>query len=442
MTRVRSSGIVIVLACMLMLPVFAQVTPTPYAMDFYGNATLDGAPIPVGAVVTAYDPDGVWCGEFTVTTVGQYGFLPVYGNDSTTDVDEGAVAGDTISFRINGYDATVVSGTTTWTNMGQEEVVLSVMLPSPPVITSATASPSTIVANGTDTTVLNVTATDPDGIVASVIVDLSAIGGSATQVLTPIGDDTWQCTTVARFVGSFNLPVNVTDNDGTSNTSVSISLTTVEPGVATTPFAMNFYGNATLDDEPIPVGAVITAYDPDRVLCGVWTVTTVGEYGFMPVYGDDPDTTDVDEGAVDGDTISFRICGYDATVVSGTTIWTNMDQQAVVLSAVATAPPPPPPPSRRGGGGGGAGTYPPGWFATPTVTATAVPGVTPTVTATTVTQPEEAVTTPTKTTVAEKTPVVPAVEEPTKKKGIPGFTAVFAIAGMLAIAYAMMRRRE
>jgi len=417
-----------------MLPVFAQVTPTPYAMDFYGNATLDGAPIPVGAVVTAYDPDGVLCGEFPVTTVGQYGFIPVYGDDpATTDVDEGAVAGDTISFRINGYDATVVSGTTTWTDKGQEEVVLSLMLPSPPVITSATASPSTIVANGTDTTVLNVTATDPDGIVASVIVDLSAIGGSATQVLTPIGDDTWQCTTVARFVGSFNLPVNVTDNDGTSNTSVSISLTTVEPGVATTPFAMNFYGNATLDDEPIPVGAVITAYDPDGVLCGVWTVTTVGQYGFMPVYGDDPATTDVDEGAVDGDTISFRICGYDATVVSGTTIWTDKGQEEVVLSAVATAPPPPPP--RRGGGG--AGTYPPGWFATPTVTATAVPGVTPTAT-----PPEEAVTTPTKPAVAEKTPVVPAVEAPTKKKGIPGFTAVFAITGMLAVAYLVLRRIE
>ncbi|MEA1868546.1 MAG: PGF-CTERM sorting domain-containing protein [Euryarchaeota archaeon] len=27
------------------------------------------------------------------------------------------------------------------------------------------------------------------------------------------------------------------------------------------------------------------------------------------------------------------------------------------------------------------------------------------------------------------------------KKGAPGFTAVFAIAGMLAVAYAMMRRR-
>ena len=68
----------------------------------------------------------------------------------------------------------------------------------------------------------------------------------------------------------------------------------------------------------------------------------------------------------------------------------------------------PPAPSRRGGGGGGS-TYPPGWFATPTVTATAVPGVTPTVT-----QPEEAVTTPTKPAVAEKTPA--AEEAPTPEQ--------------------------
>ena len=93
-------------------------------------------------------------------------------------------------------------------------------------------------------------------------------------------------------------------------------------------------------------------------------------------------------------------------------------------------------PARRSGGGGRGGTYPPPTTATPAVTATAVstatPGVTP---------PEEAVTTPTEPA-AEETPSEVAEETPTKKKGIPGFTAVFAIAGLLAIAYAMMRRRD
>jgi len=89
-----------------------------------------------------------------------------------------------------------------------------------------------------------------------------------------------------------------------------------------------------------------------------------------------------------------------------------------------------------GDGGGRGGAYPPPTTTTPAVTATAVstatPGVTP---------PEEAVTTPTKPA-AEETPSVVAEETPTKKPGVPGFTAVFAIAGMLALAYVVMRRRS
>ena len=128
------------------------------------------------------------------------------------------------------------------------------------------------------------------------------------------------------------------------------------------------------------------------------------------------------------------VAGTDPCVangITGTCVWievNNLSTFALVGTKTAA-------PSRRGGGGG-AGTYPPGWDATPTVTATAVstatPGVTP---------PEEAVTTPTEPA-AEETPSEVAEETPTKKKGIPGFTAVFAIAGLLAIAYAMMRRRD
>ena len=92
---------------------------------------------------------------------------------------------------------------------------------------------------------------------------------------------------------------------------------------------------------------------------------------------------------------------------------------------------------------GGDGTYPPGWFVTPT----------PTVTATkapvnaTAAPPGERVTltpVPTKRPAAAKA-TAPAAEGTTAgaaKKGAPGFTAVFAIAGMLAVAYAMMRWRR
>ncbi len=84
--------------------------PTSVWTDFYGaTVTFNGQPAPVGSLVEAFDPQGVLCGKFMVDTVGKYGFMPVYGDDSrTTDVDEGAVQGDNISFTVNGRTATAL----------------------------------------------------------------------------------------------------------------------------------------------------------------------------------------------------------------------------------------------------------------------------------------------------------------------------------------------
>ena len=89
-----------------------------------------------------------------------------------------------------------------------------------PVITSATANPATIEANGSDNTLLNVTATDLHGI-ASVTINLSAIGGSPIQLMTN-NSGVWQFITNTTIVGTFELPINVTDNAGISNTSCNI----------------------------------------------------------------------------------------------------------------------------------------------------------------------------------------------------------------------------
>ena len=87
------------------------------------------------------------------------------------------------------------------------------------------------------------------------------------------------------------------------------------------------------------------------------------------------------------------------------------------------------------GDGDGDGYYPPA-TPTPTVTVTATPaapsGATPTVTS---------VATPVKVV---KTPVEVKTSAPTHKlpkKGVPGFTSVFAIAGLLAALYLVLRRR-
>ena len=96
------------------------VVPTTQWVNFYGlNSLLDGQRLPVGSVITALDPQGVVCGEFTVTQGGRYGLMPVYGDDPSTNSDEGAVPGDSIQFRINGIQAEVVGpDEPAWTEMG------------------------------------------------------------------------------------------------------------------------------------------------------------------------------------------------------------------------------------------------------------------------------------------------------------------------------------
>ena len=96
--------------------------------------------------------------------------------------------------------------------------------------------------------------------------------------------------------------------------------------------------------------------------------------------------------------------------------------------------------------GGGDGTYPPGWFETPApaVTATKAPAAPATTTATAAPPDERVTPAPMKAKPAAAKPTAPAAEGTaveTAKKDVPGFTAVFAATGVLAIAYAMMRRR-
>jgi hypothetical protein len=76
---------------------------SPEWVDFFSaHTTFLGQPVPVGAVIAAFDPQGVKCGEFTVVEEGKYGLMPCYRDDATTPEDDGADPGDVISFTING----------------------------------------------------------------------------------------------------------------------------------------------------------------------------------------------------------------------------------------------------------------------------------------------------------------------------------------------------
>lgn len=108
------------------------ITWTPYPCDYLdgdSNSTFLGSALRRGDVIGVKDPDQVWCGLVTMhehgdTTDGKY-LIHIYGDDPvTTGVDEGAEAGDMLTFFINNKPATLVGGTGIWTYPGFYEFPL------------------------------------------------------------------------------------------------------------------------------------------------------------------------------------------------------------------------------------------------------------------------------------------------------------------------------
>lgn len=78
--------------------------PTTQWIFFYSaNSKLNGQPVPIGAVVKAYNSQEVLCGQVTVSTPGSYGLMScyLYDNDPTTPPNAGVRPGETVRFTIN-----------------------------------------------------------------------------------------------------------------------------------------------------------------------------------------------------------------------------------------------------------------------------------------------------------------------------------------------------
>lgn len=84
-----------------------------------------------------------------------------------------------------------------------------------------------------------------------------------------------------------------------------------QPAAAQEPVHTNlsadFHGRA-IGRQYLKAEDVVTATDPQGVVCGRYVVKTAGIYGFMHVYGDDK-TTLKDEGATTGDALIFKVNG-------------------------------------------------------------------------------------------------------------------------------------
>jgi hypothetical protein len=74
---------------------------------------------------------------------------------------------------------------------------------------------------------------------------------------------------------------------------------------------MDIYSSElTLDGNPVGPGAVITAHTTDGQTVGIFEMKSYSTFGFMPVYGDDPATAEV-EGLREGDSFYLRINGTE-----------------------------------------------------------------------------------------------------------------------------------
>jgi len=108
MKKVIFTSALLIFLFMTLGSAYGQVTPTNEWVRLWGeDCYLNGNPLPVGAVIDAYDPDGVNCGRFIVHTSGMYGFMSVYRDDIYTVADEGALPDDPITVYVNGIPATL-----------------------------------------------------------------------------------------------------------------------------------------------------------------------------------------------------------------------------------------------------------------------------------------------------------------------------------------------
>ena len=91
-----------------------EVQETPYFSEVYGDVTIVEQAAAPGSVIQAINPRGDTVGCFTVDSSGQYGFMRLYGEDTSAEPDiPGLRAGEVVLFRVNGALA-VATPTFAW----------------------------------------------------------------------------------------------------------------------------------------------------------------------------------------------------------------------------------------------------------------------------------------------------------------------------------------
>ncbi|MCJ7811843.1 T9SS type A sorting domain-containing protein, partial [bacterium] len=94
-----------------------------------------------------------------------------------------------------------------------------------------------------------------------------------------------------------------------------------------TPWFCDFYGR---QEDFLIEGDTIDVFDSGGIHCGRTFVVSQSRFT-VHVYGDDPTTDDIDEGAVEGDTVQFTVNGDSASIKSGDNAWSYMGSKYIEL---------------------------------------------------------------------------------------------------------------
>lgn len=114
------------------------------------------------------------------------------------------------------------------------------------------------------------------------------------------------------------------------------------PTPETSSLSMTIFGTAAINTVAVDAGDEISVFDSDGVLCGHEIVDSVGSYGNLLIYGDNPATLDIDEGASPGEALRFKIWDASAQQVMwaesspATVTWTDADVIPVDLNGLLT----------------------------------------------------------------------------------------------------------
>jgi|GEM_PF-4393772 len=202
---------------------------TPSFLEAYNSVTLNGQPAPVGTVVEARSPRGITAGCFVVTTAGQYGMMPIYGEDTTiTPNIPGMRDSETVLFFVNGITATANPALTWKGDLSQKQVDLTASLTTPtntPTITPTTPTNTPTTPTNTNTPTITPTTPVPTVTVTVTPTTVTPMPTTPTPTDTPTSTFT-------------PIPI-LTDTPTATSTPIEV---TTEPTATNTPqFSVNVY---------------------------------------------------------------------------------------------------------------------------------------------------------------------------------------------------------